>query len=371
MPKDDLQQPPEGRINDETFAGPYASLIVESIPLPLVVVDSELRICANNQAFRTLAESNSQILTGGLLDQPLHSQLEALTQDNGAANSFEFEHEITQDGSKVLLVRGRLLRPDGERLVVVTFEDITRRRDVERLLATERQRLTRVETAAKELDRSRQELHALAGSLLNSQEDERRRLARELHDDISQRLATLNIIGDEILKTIAISREEAMRKLEVALKQIVQLSDDVRTLSHRLHPSVIEDLGLRAALRALTEEFGEREEMIATFFARNVPETLHLDMATALYRIAQEALRNVAKHAGKTDVKVQLVGVRGGLELEVVDAGKGFDPEQNLSGLGLICMRERARLIGAKLNVQSAPREGTRVTVQAPLAAAD
>src|SRR3954464_10770108 len=100
-----------------------------------------------------------------------------------------------------------------------------------------------------------------------------------------------------------------------------ELSEDVRRLSHRLHPSAIEDLGLAPALRSLTEEFGKREEMITTFSAQDLPATLPIEVATGLYRIMQESLRNTAKHAGQTHVKVMLKGELGGLELPVMDSG--------------------------------------------------
>jgi two-component system CheB/CheR fusion protein len=362
-------------------ASEFARSIIDSIPFPLVVVDCDFRIRTTNEAFCNLADSKDRIVEGRVLtdlaavrwgiQQPLRSLLETVKRDRGASKSFEFEHDMKDGGAKVILVRARPLKPDGEASLLVTFEDVTAHKEVERLLKAKSERLaSKVATTTRELDRSREELRALAGSLLTTQEDERRRLARELHDDISQRLAALNIAGDQVVATIATNAGEARRKLEAALKQIGQLSEDVRMLSHRLHPSIIEDLGLKAALRSLTQEFGEREEMITTFFAQDVPEMVPLEVATAVYRIAQEALRNIAKHAGKTHVKVQLIGLTVALELQVTDSGKGFNLEQNASGLGLISMKERARLIGAILQVRSAPREGTRVTLQVPLAAA-
>jgi signal transduction histidine kinase len=140
-------------------------------------------------------------------------------------------------------------------------------------------------------------------------------------------------------------------------------------MSHRIRPSIIEDLGLTVAIRTLTEEFGRREGMIATFSSQNVPENVPLEAATALYRISQEALRNITKHAGQTHTRVSLREIPEGIQLQVADFGQGFDQDGARPGLGLLSMEERARHIGATLQVQSALGEGTRVTVNVPLAA--
>jgi len=136
-----------------------------------------------------------------------------------------------------------------------------------------------------------------------------------------------------------------------------------------LPPSVLEDLGLKPAIRSLVEEFRDREGMIVTFRSEGVPDSVPLDITTGLYRITQEALRNVSKHAGKTHVKVSLKGDPDRIRLQVADSGEGFDPHARRSGLGLISMEERARIMQGTLNVASEPGEGTRVTVNVPLPA--
>jgi signal transduction histidine kinase len=145
------------------------------------------------------------------------------------------------------------------------------------------------------------------------------------------------------------------------------LSEEVRRISRALHPSVIEDLGITPAIRSLVQEFGKREAMNVTFQAENVAACVPLETAIGLYRIAQEALRNVAQHAGKTDVKVLLTGESGRLRLEVIDGGKGFDPRTRSSGLGLIGAEERTRIMRGALNIDSHPGKGTKVTVDVPL----
>lgn len=160
-----------------------------------------------------------------------------------------------------------------------------------------------------------------------------------------------------------------MERLQRARDQVETLNADVRAISHRLHPSILSDLGLSTALRTLVHEFGEHENMPATYQTQDLPESWPPEAATAIYRIAQEALRNVAKHAGKTHVKVVLARNDGCLHLKVTDFGMGFDREAEAPapGLGMISMQERARLAGGTLAVQSELGQGTTVTADIPL----
>src|SRR5262249_10349727 len=157
------------------------------------------------------------------------------------------------------------------------------------------------------LGRTQDELRTLTGNLLTSQEDERRRVARELHDDIGQKLAALEMDTHQIEQRRA-NDDEGARELQRVRAAIEELADDVRRISHALHPAMIDDLGLAPALRSLVEDFKAREDMIATFSAQDVPEHIPSQIASGLYRIGQEALRNVSKHAGRTHVKVFLKG---------------------------------------------------------------
>lgn len=222
-----------------------------------------------------------------------------------------------------------------------------------------------------EIEALRSELRILAEHLFTAQEEERRRVARELHDDVGQRLSLLALLLNEIHGK---SGEGDQEKLEEARNQLSALNTDVRQMSHRLHPSIVSDLGLSAALQALVREFAKRERMPATFTTHKLPEYSTPQAATAIYRIAQEALRNVAKHAGKTRVKVSLAGTGQAetgrwLELKVTDFGAGFDTKSGRPswGLGMISMQERARLAGGSLQVQSALGQGTTVTAAIPL----
>jgi len=372
---DQLRRSQQELSNARDFAGS----IIESIPLPLVVVDSDFKIRYTNHAFSSLTRLSRQELELRLLtdlaavlwgmERPLHSMLDGLrnASDAGAAQ-FDFEHKTSVDEPKVFLLRGRPLKPDGEQFLLITFEDITSHKAVERLLTVEGERLaSEVASTAKELGRSQGELRGLTGNLLTSQEEERRRVARELHDDFSQRLAAVEMEAVEISRHIAGDPAAAQNQLEQLRIEVVQLADDMRRMSHQLHPAMLEDLGLASALRSLTEDFGAREGMIATFLGQDVPEQIPIEITTVLYRLAQEALHNVSKHAGKTHVKVIVRGTEGGLEMQIADSGHGFDPDGIRTGLGFVSMEERTRLIGATLKIDSALGEGTKVTVCVPL----
>jgi len=163
-----------------------------------------------------------------------------------------------------------------------------------------------------------------------------------MHDDVSQRLAAIEIESDQVERSMQSNVSAAKQGFQSIRARIAKLSEDVRQMSHRIRPSIIEDLGLTVAIRTLTEEFGRREGMIATFSSQNVPENVPLEAATALYRISQEALRNITKHAGQTHTRVSLREIPEGIQLQVADFGQGFDQDGARPGLGLLSMEECA-----------------------------
>ena len=206
-------------------------------------------------------------------------------------------------------------------------------------------------------------------SLLSAQEDERRRIARELHDDVGQRFALFQMELENLRRTSAGDLTDLPRRLDALIDQAEKLAEDVRSVSHRLHPSILEDLGLESALEQLVGEF-ERAYGRTVEFVRQQPLTRPVPSATAtaLYRITQEALRNVAKHARGAFVIVELSSTDQELCLSVKDDGPGFDVEvlHRHSGLGLISMQERAKLVGGKLRLSTAVGEGTEVVALLP-----
>jgi len=238
---------------------------------------------------------------------------------------------------------------------------LTRKRSDEALRARE-----------ESLRQTREGLRKLAAKLLHAQEEERRRIAREMHDDWTQRLALLGIDIAKLEKHISMPKI-AIPLLRTMQEQLVGLSEDVHALSRQLHPSILDDLGLVEALRSECASFARREGIAIVYRPEDVPTTLPKNVALCVYRVAQEALRNLAKHAAVNEAWVTLIATGPELLLRVQDKGVGFDPAggHSQAGLGLSSMEERVRLIQAKLTVTSAPGRGTTVEVCAPLARSD
>ncbi len=354
----------------------FASSVVESVPVPIVVLNQDCTIRTVNTAFRDLAQMQAKELENRSLPDlvqhlwgldGLRGKLESAMQaQNG--DTVEFEHQSTTGRHNTLLIKAQALSTDGSRVLLLMIEDITLRREAELLISQQKEALEgEIEITARKLNRSQEELRGLTAHLFTVQEEERQRVARELHDDISQRLSALEILLHEIetrdRKGVDLERIESARSL------VQSLNTDVRQISHRLHPAILQDLGLPAALKAMVQEFGHRENMPATYTSEALPDSWSSEAATAIYRIAQEALRNVSKHAGKTHVKVMLAGSDSQLELRVMDFGLGFDQDSDdpAHGLGMISMQERARLAGGTLAVKSSLGRGTTVTATVPL----
>jgi two-component system sensor kinase FixL len=211
--------------------------------------------------------------------------------------------------------------------------------------------------------------HNLSGRLIYAQEVERMRIARDLHDDLSQSLALLSVE----LEVFGQSQPARLVKIQEFSAQVKRLSSEVHRLSHDLHPAKLEQLGLVAAVRGFCKEFAAAHEMAIEFADRSVPRAIPEDTALCLYRIAQEALHNVVKHSGGTTARVELTMECSELRLTIADDGVGFDPEtMHANGsLGLISMSERARFVHGLLSVKSHTGKGTRVEVRVPIAAVD
>ena len=215
--------------------------------------------------------------------------------------------------------------------------------------------------------RGEDEARDLNGRLITAHEDERARLARALHDDVTQRLALLAIDAGrrekELGDTVA---GQAMRSIR---HDLVQLSEDVHALSYALHPAILEDLGLIEALKAECARFGAIEGIPTSFSAIDEVDEPARALSLCLYRVAQEALRNVARHSNASSVEVELRAVCEALELAVRDNGVGFDPtrKQARPSLGLAGMRQRLSLVDGEFLVESAPGGGTRIIARAPM----
>lgn len=215
--------------------------------------------------------------------------------------------------------------------------------------------------------RAEGEAQTLSGRLITAHEDERRWLARELHDDITQRLAGLAIAAAKLTGSDSTHADiEAHCSIRA---ELIGLSQDVHNLSYRLHPSVIEDLGLVEALRAECERIARTESIRVDVRADELPKGLPNGVTLGIYRVAQEALRNIGRHAKASIVELSLAFSDGGLRLAVSDNGSGFAPDvqPHRPSLGHASMRERVRLLDGTLDIQSTPGAGTTVVAWVPL----
>lgn len=222
--------------------------------------------------------------------------------------------------------------------------------------------LTDRRRAEDDLRTSQKELQALTRRLLEAQETERRRIARELHDDVNQSLALLSVEMD--LLAAGGTPGEAVGRVRELSARVKELSSSVHGLSHQLHPSKLEQLGLVAAVRGLCRELAHDLEV--KFTHHGLPAVVPADTALCLYRIVQESLRNVTRHSGTRHAAVELSGAANEIRLRVADDGDGFDPATVTGGLGLVGMRERLYLVGGRLAIDSRPGTGTRIEARVP-----
>lgn len=209
----------------------------------------------------------------------------------------------------------------------------------------------------------------LAGKLITAQEAERSRIAGELHDDVNQQLAGLSIALSNVKRRLQNGGDATVQdELSRLQQRTIDLADVIRNLSHELHPGVLQHVGLAAALNGYCAEVG-RQQIDATFSAVDGLDGIPQDVALCLYRVAQEALRNIAAHAGAHKAQITLRSIEDGVELVIVDDGEGFDLAEvrRLGGLGLISLDERVRLIGGSLTINTEVEHGTEVRVQVPL----
>jgi PAS domain S-box-containing protein len=231
--------------------------------------------------------------------------------------------------------------PDGSVGGILVFaEDITNRKQME------------------------EELSGMSRKLIDSQEQERARIGRELHDDINQRLAMVSVEVQGLQETPS----ELQRRTEEIRKDLHQISEDVQALSHDLHSSKMEYLGVVAGMKSWCKEFAVRHNFEIDFKS-DVPSPLPRELGVSLFRVLQEALQNVVKHSGVKQVDVDLRKISDEIHLDIKDSGRGFEVDAALQGkgLGLISMRERVRLVKGTIAIDSKPMGGTRINIRVPL----
>jgi signal transduction histidine kinase len=214
-----------------------------------------------------------------------------------------------------------------------------------------------------------EKLAGLSRRLIEAQEEERKRIARDVHDDYSQRLAMLAIDVEKLGDTVGDTAPGTKQQLGEFFDRISELGADLHSLSHQLHSSTLETLGLVAGAKAFCQEFAEREHVQVDFVYENVPPNIPGNVALCFFRIVQEGLQNIKKHSGADKANVRLECSGGTLHLTISDPGKGFDlgiPPVG-GGIGIWSMQERLRLLGGRLQIQSHLLQGTKIDAWLPL----
>jgi len=278
--------------------------------------------------------------------------IEDAVRDKGGL-SVEYRITLSDGSIRWMAVRGSYIpSPRGEAGLMGVSIDITGRKNTEEALR-----------------QGKQELSDLMGRLITTQEEERSHIARELHDDITQRLAVLAIEAGALeLQLREPDHQQYREKLHAIKESLVRLSEDIHALSRQLHPSILDDLGLIRAVEAEIARFTEKERIRVLFNHEDLPPAIPRDIALALYRVTQEGLRNIARHSGATTAHVELKCEPGAIHLTVADTGCGFDTclGRQLPGLGLASMKERIELVNGTITIDSKPGEGTLIDVRVP-----
>jgi PAS domain S-box-containing protein len=279
-----------------------------------------------------------------------HSKMRDLLEKWKKTGRLESEEIVvlTRDGERrvVLVSAGSVVDAEGNSLHSTSVHvDITERKRAEEALSTVNQRL------------------------IEAQEEERTRLARELHDDINQRLALLAVKLQSLQQSLPASVAEIRHAFAEASKEAQGLGNDIQALSHRLHSSKLEYLGLASAAGGFCRELSGRLGMEIGFHSESIPKDLPGEISLCLFRVLQEALQNAIKHSGSRYFQVSLSGGSSGVELTVRDSGIGFDPEDATrgDGLGLTSIRERLKLVNGKLFIDSQSQRGTTILARVPL----
>ena len=348
----------------------FTAAVLESAAALVVVTDMECRIIRFNLACRQLSGYSFEEVEGKFVWEVLVPPEEAETvkqmykelAEGRSARQHEY-HWVDRNGRRHLISwhSTAVADPQGATPCLVRVGvDITEARQAERALQQSEQMLRQ----------SQQDLRTLTAGLLDAQEEERRRIARDLHDDIGQRLAALAIQVMALQQEPGISPDELSSKLEELQKLLKALSEDLHRTARDLHPFTLAHLGLEAALQSYCEEFSRLRRIEVRFEARALTGTIPPEAALCVYRVVQEALGNIAKHSGTKRAVVSISASDDALDAAIRDDGCGFDVNQARGkGLGLINMEERVRHAGGSITIQPRRGDGTRIEIRIPLAA--
>jgi PAS domain S-box-containing protein len=344
----------------------YRSL-VENIDLGITLIGPDYRIIMTNAAIGRLFRKPVSEFVGKECFKEFEKRDKVCSHCPGRpvmATGLPAETEtegVRDDGSRfpVRISAFPIFGPNGQVVgFIEVVEDITQRRRAEEALRASQEALRK----------SKESYQSLAGQLLTAQEAERSRLARELHDDLSQRLAALAMEAARLEDQPQSSQGAVSTGLKVMKDKLVEMSIDINAISRRLHPSVLDDLGLADAVHSECASFAQRERIVVNYKSESVPREVPPDVALCIYRIVQEGLRNISRHARATEAEILLIGKGDTIHLLIKDNGIGVNPFQvEKGGLGLASMKERVHLMRGDFSIKSQPGQGTVIEALVPL----
>lgn len=321
----------------------------------MVIVSPEGRFLAANEAFCDCLGYTEQEL--------LRKTVESITLPEDWPRFSQKLREALEQGESFQKVEKRCLHKSGRIVTTESSASLIRGSNGEpRYFVGEVLDITERKLAEEALS-------GVSGRLIEAHEEERSWIARELHDDFNQRVALLATILERVKQDLPAEEEAARRGVEEAAQHVTELGSDIQALSHRLHSSKLEFLGLVAAVGGFCREFSNRQNVVIDFHSENIPKALPKEISLCLFRVLQEALQNSLKHSGERRFEVSLKCANNEIELTVHDSGVGFDPEKISSGhgLGLTSMKERLKLVDGQLSIDSRPQEGTTIHARVPL----
>jgi len=346
----------------------FSAAVMESSGALVMVTDANGRAVAFNRACQIVSGYKLDEMAGKVIwDGPLilKEEIDGLRKvyrqlASGRGPIQHEDHWVGKNGARRLISWNTAAIPQAGHPshVVRIGTDITERREIE----------TALQASENALRQSQAQLQTLAAGLITAQEEERARVARELHDDISQKLAMLNLEAESVLRKEPHADTKLRTELTRLSRRLRGILRDVEQTAYRLHPSSLDHLGLSVALKSYCADFGKQNGIDVRCTERNMPRAIAPGLALTVYRVVQEALRNVIKHSGARQAAVSVAGTNGSIFFSVKDFGRGFDASRPIKrGLGLISMEERVRQADGVFTLKTAPGKGVRIDVRLPL----
>ena len=326
---------------------------VEGLEEMIAVIDREYRYLIANNRFVRIRNMTKEQVVGHFAYEVLNKRVFEDVVKEKVDECFQ---------GKVVRYEMKYTYPElGERDVFVSYFPIEGATTVDRVAC--------IVQDITERKRAEEALSTVSQRLIEAHEEERTRIARELHDDINQRVGLVAAYLDQWKQSLLAVAPELAQQIEETRDEVEHLGSDIQTLSHRLHSPKLELLGLAATAASLCREVSDRQGVQIDFDTENIPKDVPEEISLCLFRVLQEALQNATKHSGSRHFQVLLLGRSNEVELTVHDSGIGFEPEEVIkgTGLGLTSMKERLKLVDGKLCIDSKPQHGTTIRARVPL----